>query len=57
MTEELDFILVQPSKVIACDKSNVASAKTAMSCGGILTKEFEEDGVWKQHYTIDLTGL
>ena len=43
--------------IIACDKSNIASAKTAMSCGGILTKEFEEDGVWKQHYAIDLAGL
>ncbi len=26
---------------VACDKDNVASAKTAMSCGGILTKEFK----------------
>ena len=43
--------------IIACDKSNIASAKTAMSCGGILTKEFEEGGVWKQHYAIDLAGL
>ncbi len=39
--------------IVACDSSNVASAKTAMSCGGILTKEFEDDGIMKQHYTID----
>ena len=38
--------------VIACDKDNLASAKTAMSCGGILIKEFEENGVLKQHYGI-----
>ena len=29
--------------VVACDKDNVASAKTAMSCGGVLIKEFKED--------------
>ena len=43
--------------IIACDKDNVASAETAMSCGGILVKEFEEDGVTKQHYVIDLSCL
>ena len=36
--------------IVACDKDNVASAKTAMSCGGILVKEFTEDGIVKQHY-------
>ncbi|MBR5962412.1 MAG: GNAT family N-acetyltransferase [Clostridia bacterium] len=40
--------------VIACDKENKASAKTAMSCGGKLVKEFEEDGILKQHYLIEL---
>ena len=40
--------------IIACDKDNIASAKTAMKCGGILIKEFEEDGVMKQHYLIEL---
>ena len=40
--------------IIACDKENVASAMTAVSCGGILLNEFEEDGVLKQHYYIDL---
>ena len=40
--------------IIACDKDNTASAKTAMSCGGKLVKEFEEDGILKQHYMIDL---
>ena len=40
--------------VVACDKNNVASAKTAMNCGGILQKEFTEDGVIKQHYSFEL---
>lgn len=40
--------------IIACDRDNTASAKTAMSCGGRLVKEFEEDGIPKQHYLIDI---
>ena len=40
--------------IVACDKDNVASAKTAMSCGGILINEFEEDGTIKQHYLFEL---
>ena len=40
--------------IVACDKDNVASAKTAMSCGGILQKEFTENGVIKQHYSFEL---
>ena len=40
--------------IVACDKDNVASASTAMSCGGILQKEFTEDGVIKQHYSFEL---
>ena len=35
-------------------KDDVASARTAMSCGGILQKEFTEDGVIKQHYSFEL---
>ena len=44
-----------PLVIVACDKDNVASARTAMSCGGILTKEFKEDGIIKQHYCFDLS--
>lgn len=40
--------------IVACDKSNIASAMTAKSCGGILSNEFVEDGIPKQHYSIDL---
>ena len=40
--------------IIACDKSNIASAMTAKSCGGVLNNEFVEDGVEKQHYFIGL---
>ena len=40
--------------VIACDKENKASAKTAVSCGGRLIKEFAEDGILKQHYLLVL---
>ena len=43
--------------IVACDKDNVASAKTAMSCGGILVKEFTEDGIVKQHYHFELNCL
>ncbi len=39
---------------IACDRDNAASASTAISCGGVLVKEFEEDGIIKQHYQIEL---
>ena len=51
----LEFAKQIPLKqvVIACDKDNIASASTAMSCGGILTNEFEEDGVEKQHYLFN----
>ena len=40
--------------IIACDKANIASAATAKSCKGILVNEFEEDGMIKQHYSIEL---
>ena len=50
----LEFARHLPLKevIIACDKDNAASANTAKSCGGILIKEFEEDGVMKQHYAV-----
>lgn len=38
--------------IVSCDRSNVASAETAKSCGGILVREFEEDGTVKQHYAF-----
>jgi len=40
--------------MIVCNKDNIASARTAMSCGGILIKEFEEDGILHQGYIINL---
>lgn len=40
--------------IIACDKHNIASAMTAKCCGGVLSNEFTENGVIKQHYSIDL---
>ena len=40
--------------IIACDRSNISSAMTAKSCGGVLSKEFIEKGVIKQHYSIEL---
>lgn len=40
--------------IVACDKSNIASAMTAKACGGVLSNEFVEAGVIKQHYSIDL---
>lgn len=43
--------------IVACDKDNIASAQTAMSCGGVLMEEFVEDGVVKQHYCIDIQNL
>lgn len=43
--------------IISCDKDNSASAATAISCGGKLVDEFEEDGVIKQHYTINLNQV
>ena len=40
--------------IIACDKDNKASARTAINCGGQLIKEFSENGIIKQHYRIGL---
>ena len=55
----LDFAksLEMKGVIIACDKDNIASAMTAMSCGGVLVDEFVEDGILKQHYYIDLQKL
>lgn len=43
-----------PKVMIACDKDNIASAKTVLSCGGILTSENIYEGAVQQHYWIDL---
>jgi predicted acetyltransferase len=43
-----------PKVMIVCDKDNIASAKTALSCYGILTSEIIYEGVEQQHYLIDL---
>lgn len=43
-----------PKVMIACDKDNIASAKTALSCSGILVGENIYEGVEQQHYWIDL---
>lgn len=43
------------SKVmIVCDKDNIASAKTALNCNGILTNEIIYEGIEQQHYWIIL---
>lgn len=41
--------------MISCDSDNIASAKTIMACGGVLTTEKEYQGVLHQIYWIDLT--
>jgi len=40
--------------IIACDKSNIASAKTAMSCGGVLENEVynADSDEWICRYVI-----
>ncbi|MDF2869656.1 MAG: family N-acetyltransferase [Anaerocolumna sp.] len=43
-----------PKVMIACDKANIASAKTALSCNGILTNEIIYEGIEQQHYWINL---
>jgi predicted acetyltransferase len=40
--------------MITCAKHNQVSAKTAMSCGGVLTDEYEVEGEMIQVYWIDL---
>lgn len=39
---------------ITCDKSNLASAHTIISCGGVLEGEIKENNIWKQQYRIDI---
>jgi len=43
-----------PKVMIVCDKDYIASAKTALSCNGILTSEIIYEGIEQQHYLIDL---
>ena len=43
-----------PKVMISCDKDNIASGKTAVSCGGILTRESIFDDKEQQIYWIDL---
>ena len=41
-----------PKVMIICDKDNIASSQTAMSCGGILTGENFHEGKEQQIYWI-----
>lgn len=43
-----------PKVMITCDKDNVPSRKTAISCGGVLTCENIYEGKAQQIYWIDL---
>ncbi|MEG0309116.1 MAG: GNAT family N-acetyltransferase [Clostridium sp.] len=43
-----------PKVMITCDKDNIASGKTAISCGGILTDENFYKGKEQQIYWINL---
>lgn len=40
--------------LITCDKSNVASAKSILSNGGVLEDEHENNGVVEQRYWVEL---
>lgn len=40
--------------LITCDKENIASAKTILSCGGVLENEIPEEGRITQRYWIAL---
>lgn len=40
--------------LITCSKSNVASARTILHCGGVLENEIEEEGRVTQRYWISL---
>lgn len=44
-----------PKVMITCDKDNIASMKTAMSCGGILTCENVYEGKAQQIFWINLS--
>ena len=43
-----------PKVMIICDKDNIASSQTAMSCYGILTSENFHEGKQQQIYWINL---
>lgn len=43
--------------LITCAKSNVASARTIMHCGGVLENEIEEEERVTQRYWVDLSSL
>jgi predicted acetyltransferase len=43
-----------PKVMISCDKHNIPSKKTALSCGGVLTYENIYKGKEQQIYWIDL---
>lgn len=50
LDKEIDRVL------ITCDKENIGSAKTIISCGGILENEIlEEDGSLCQRYWIEVS--
>ena len=40
--------------LVTCDKDNIGSAKTILKNGGILWKEHNLKGVWKQLYWIEI---
>jgi len=44
-----------PKVMISCEKNNIASGRTAIGCGGILTAENDYNGKEQQIYWIDLT--
>lgn len=46
-----------PKVMILCDKDNISSIKTAISCGGILTRENIYEGKAQQIFWIDLKML
>ncbi|MBI9014658.1 MAG: GNAT family N-acetyltransferase [Clostridiales bacterium] len=45
-----------PRVVIICDKDNIASIRTVMTCGGILAEENFFEGIEQQVYWITITN-
>ena len=43
-----------PKVMLSCNKDNVASSKTIISCGGVLTEESLFEGIMQQVFWIDL---
>lgn len=43
-----------PKVMISCDKDNIASSRTILSCGGVLARENVYEGKEQQIYWIDL---